>query len=167
MLLSVAQETLLQNVADRLINGSSGTIVYLFLGRKPLLGTIFVKFNNTLAGNSMKTYRVELKQSLLSDNSTYWFLYMQLLFTSHTGAPFTIGDFNRATDQDPNAVVVNKGQCNTLLSHVKVRDKVKLLNFDLSLIHCNENAFAKMEPMKDKSNICLFDLATSTKYAIW
>ena len=45
------------NVADRLTNGSSGTIVYLFLGRKPLLRTIFVKFDDPLPGNTTKTWR--------------------------------------------------------------------------------------------------------------
>ena len=44
------------NAADRLINGSCGTVFYLFLGRKPLPGTIFVKLDDPLAGNSMKTY---------------------------------------------------------------------------------------------------------------
>lgn len=47
-------------VADRLINGSCGTIFYLFLGRKPLLGTISVKFDDPFAGNFMKTYGMEV-----------------------------------------------------------------------------------------------------------
>ena len=48
-------------MVDSLIKGSCGTVVYLVLGRKPLLGTIFVKFDDPLAGNPIKIYDGELK----------------------------------------------------------------------------------------------------------
>ena len=70
---------------------------------------------------------------------------------------YTIGDFDRTTHKGPNVAVVNKGQFFILPSRIKSRDKVKLLNLDLSHIRCSEHAFAEMERMKDKSNNCLFD----------
>ena len=59
--------------------------------------------------------------------------------------------------QQTNRADVNKGQFYTLLSCVKSCDKVKLLNFDLSDILCNEHALAEMEQMKDKSNNSVLD----------
>ena len=70
---------------------------------------------------------------------------------------YTVGDLDCAIDKGPNAAVVNKSQFQTLLSRVKSCDKVKLLNFDLSHIRCNEHALAEMEQVKHKSNNCLFD----------
>ena len=89
----------------------------------------------------------------MSENSTQWFLRMPK--SQGSTLEYTTGDLDRTTDKGPNAAVVNKGQFYTLLSRVKSRDKVKLLNFDLFHIRCNEHALAEMERMKDKSNICL------------
>ena len=53
------------SVADRLINGSIGTIRYLhFNPNYPLLGEIYVKFDDPKAGNSLKDNRLrgELKE---------------------------------------------------------------------------------------------------------
>lgn len=64
---------------------------------------------------------------------------------------------DRITDKGPNAAIVNKCQFYNLLSRVKSRDKVKLLNFDPSPIRCNEHALVEIKRMKDKSSDCLFD----------
>ena len=45
--------TLPQSV--RLVNGSWRAVFHSFLGRKPLIGMIFGKYDDPLAGNSIKT----------------------------------------------------------------------------------------------------------------
>jgi len=53
------------SVSDRLINGSIGTVMHLELKPdKPLIGTIYVKFDDPNAGNSLKDRRLrgELKK---------------------------------------------------------------------------------------------------------
>ena len=49
---------------NRLINSSSGTVKYLDKRSKSLCSTIYVKFDDTKAGNSLKDrrLRVELKE---------------------------------------------------------------------------------------------------------
>ena len=52
------------SVSDRLINGSIGTVKHLYKKSKPLCSTIYVKFDDPKAGNSMKDRRLrgELKE---------------------------------------------------------------------------------------------------------
>ena len=52
------------SVSDRLINGSIGTVKHLHKRSKPLCSTIYVKFDDPKAGNSMKDRRLrgELKE---------------------------------------------------------------------------------------------------------
>ena len=49
------------SVSDRLINGSLGTIKQLDRRSKPLCSTIYVKFNDLKAGNSLKDRRLPLQ----------------------------------------------------------------------------------------------------------
>ena len=51
------------SVSDRLINGSIGTVKHINRRSKPLCGTIYVKFDDPKAGNSLKDRRLcgELK----------------------------------------------------------------------------------------------------------
>ena len=51
------------DVPDKLINGSSRTIFYLYLERRAFLVTVIVKFGNPIAGNFMKTYGGELREN--------------------------------------------------------------------------------------------------------
>ena len=46
------------SVSDRLINGSIGTVKHLDRRSKPLCSTIYVKFDDPKAGNSMKDRRL-------------------------------------------------------------------------------------------------------------
>ena len=52
------------SVSDRLINGSIGTVKHLGRGSKPLCSTVYVKFDDPKAGNSLKDRRLcgELKE---------------------------------------------------------------------------------------------------------
>ena len=54
------------NVSDRLINGSIGTVKHIDRRSKPLCSTIYVKFDDPKAGNSLKDRRLlgELKECL-------------------------------------------------------------------------------------------------------
>ena len=56
------------NVSDRLINGSIGTVKHLDRRSKPLCSTIYVKFDDPKAGNSLKDRRLrgELKECVQS-----------------------------------------------------------------------------------------------------
>ena len=45
------------NISDRLINGSIGTVKHLDKKSKPLFSTIYVKFDDPKAGNSLKDRR--------------------------------------------------------------------------------------------------------------
>ena len=49
------------SVSDRLINGSLGTIKHLDRRSKPLCSTIYVKFDDLKAGNSLKDKRLPLQ----------------------------------------------------------------------------------------------------------
>ena len=52
------------SVSDRLINGSIGTVKHLDRRSNPLCSTIYVKFGDSKAGNSLKDRRLrgELKE---------------------------------------------------------------------------------------------------------
>ena len=54
------------NVSDRLINGSIGTVKHIDRRSKPLCSTIYVKFDDPKAGNSLKDRSLlgELKECL-------------------------------------------------------------------------------------------------------
>ena len=54
------------SVSDRLINGSIGTVKHIDRRSKPLCSTIYVKFDDPKAGNSLKDRRLlgELKECL-------------------------------------------------------------------------------------------------------
>ena len=93
------------NISDWLINGSIGTVKYLHMKHNnPLLGKIYVKFDDPRAGNSLKDRRLpgelkecvpisattkpspfqqEKQQLMFRGNNFQLYLAMQLLFTNH------------------------------------------------------------------------------------
>ena len=66
------------DVADRLMNGAMGTVLYLDVKRDdPLIGRIFVKFDDPKAGNTRKDGRLwgELKHCVAITAKTKSFPY--------------------------------------------------------------------------------------------
>ena len=137
-----------------------------------------MKFDDPVAGNSMKTYGGELKELVpitavtmvfpysynnrtVIDEQRQYPLVLAYVITIHRSQgstlDYTIGDLDCTTDKGPCPAVINKGQFYTLLLRIKSLDKVRLLNFGLSHLCCNEHALAEMERMKNKSNNYLFD----------
>ena len=95
------------NVFDRLINGSIGTVKLLNIRPNLLCSTIYVKFDDSKAGNyerqnflewnkgsvpiTAKTKKFYLKRekslSLLKESNSHWYVVMQLLSTSVKEVP--------------------------------------------------------------------------------
>ena len=61
------------------------------------------------------------------------------------------GDLDQTSQSGKGKAPVNPGQFYTLLSRAKSRDKVQLLNFDVSHIKVNEAALKEIERMRKES----------------
>ena len=168
------------SVSDRLINGSIGTVKHLEVRpNKPLLGTIYVKFDDPDAGNSLKDRRLrgELKECVPITAKTKRFPFRKgkttimaerKQFPAILGHAITIhksqgstldymkGDLNRSTGKKSSTgkeykQPISQGQFYTLLSRAKSSDKVLLLNFEPEHIKVNEPALEEMEQMREES----------------
>ena len=168
------------SVADRLINGSIGTVKHLQMkADKPLLGTIYVKFDDRNAGNSLKDRRLrgELKECVPITATTKRFPFkkgkttitaQRKQFPAILGHAITVhksqgstldymkGDLNRSTGKKSSSgkeymQPVSQGQFYTLLSRAKSRDKVLLLNFEPERIKVNKPALEEMDRMREES----------------
>ena len=170
------------SVTDRLINGSIGTVKYCHFNRNhPLLGTIYVKFDDPKAGNSLKDNRLcdELKECVPISAVVKQFpftkgktminvqrkQYPGILghaITVHKSQGSTLeymkGDLDRTT-QNKSAykkksaykIPICQGQLYTLLSRAKCREKVQLLNFEPDHIKVNKPALEEMNRMRNES----------------
>ena len=163
------------SMSDRLINGSIGTVRHLQMKPdKPLLGMIYVKFDDPNSGNSLKDRRLrgELKVCVSITARTKRFPFRKgkttvmagrKQFPAILGHAVTIhksqgstldyikGDLNRSTGKKfPSGKeykqAISQGQFYTLLSRAKSRDKVLLLNFEPEPIKVTE-----MDRMREES----------------
>ena len=168
------------SVSDRLINGSIGTVMHLELKPdKPLIGSIYVKFDDPNAGNSLKDkrFRGELKKCVPITARTKRFplrkskttitaerkqfpAILGHAITIHKSQGSTLdymkGDLNRSTGKKSSLgkeykQPISQGQFYTLLSRAKSRDKVLLLNFESENIKVNEPALEEMDRMRKES----------------
>ena len=164
------------DIPGKLINGSMGTVARIHINRrKPLLGKIYVKFDDPQAGNSMKETRLrgELKECVpitavtkafpfKRGNSTVTVQRKQYpvilghAITIHKSQGSTLkymkGDLDRSTGKGRGCPVA-PGLFYTLLSRAQSRDKVQLLNFTPDMIKVNEAAIIEMERMRSN---CVF-----------
>ena len=166
------------NVFDRLINGSIGTVKHLDIRSNSLCSTIYVKFDDPKAGNSIKDRRQnELKEcvpiiarakkfplkkgkiTVIAERKQFP-LILGHAITVHEFQGSTLnymkGDLSRSTGKKTATgktyqQPISQGQLYTLLSRVTCRDKVLLLNFDPELIKVNESALAEMVRMRQES----------------
>ena len=164
------------NVFDRLTNG---TVKHLDIRSNSLCSTMYVKFDNPKAGNSMKDRRLqsEIKEcvpitaktkksplkkgkiTVIAERKQFP-LILGHAVTAHKSQGSTLnymkGDLSRytgkktATDKTYQQSI-HQGQFYTLLSHAKSRDKVLLLNFDPEQIKVNESALQGMVRMRQES----------------
>ena len=171
------------NVFDRLINGSIGTVKHLDIRLNSLCSTIYVKFDDPKAGNSMKDGRLrnELKGCVPITARTKIFplekgkitviaerkqfpLILGHAITVHKSQRNTLkymkGDLSRPTGKKTATgktyqQPISQGQFYTHLSCAKSRDKILLLNFDPEQFKLNESALenAHLGPFLS-DNIC-------------
>ena len=167
------------SVSDRLINGSIGTVKHFNRISKPLCSTIYVKFDDPKAGNSMKDRRLrgELKECvpitarakrfpLKKGKSTaiaerkHIPLILGHGITVHKSEGSTLaymqGDLNQSTGKKTATgknyqQPISQGQFYTLLSHAKSHDKVLLLKLEPEDIKVNESALDEMVQMRNES----------------
>ena len=167
------------NVFDRLINGSIGTVKHLDIRSNSLCSTIYVKFDDPKAENSMKDRRLrnELKECVPVTARTKKFplkmdkitviaerkqfpLILGHAITVHEFQGSTLnymkGDLSRSTGKKTATgktyqQPISQGQLYTLLPRATCRDKVLLLNSDPELIKVNESALAEMVRMRQES----------------
>ena len=169
------------DIADKLVNGSIGTIKKLhFNPDYPLLGVIFLKLDDPKAGNKLKDsrYRGELKECVPISPIVTPFSYTKgktvltvqrkqfpgilcHAMTIHKSQGSTLeymrGDLDRISYKKKlsgkacKTIPVNQGLVYTMLSRAKSRDKIQVLNFEPELIRVNENALVEMNRMRDES----------------
>ena len=164
------------DISEKLINGSIGTVKRLCItDRNPLLGTIYVKFDDEKAGTSLKNRRLrgELKECIPIKAMIKPFPYyrgksrvtvqrkqypgiLAHAITIHKSQGSTLeymlGDLNRKTGDDSNyKAPVLEGQFYTLLSRAKCRDKIKVINFEERHIKVNKRALEEMKRMRQES----------------
>ena len=162
------------NTSDKLINGSTGEVKYILMprGGNNLVGSIYVKFDDPNAGNSLKNNRLkdELKHCVPITAITKTFPYSSRkrtvtvqrkqfplklghAITGHNSQGATLeymkGDFDR-TDKygKTNRVPINPGAAYTILSRAKTRDKLQLLNFEAQHIKVNNLALQEIQRMR-------------------
>ena len=167
------------NVFDRLINGSIGTVKHLNIRSNSLCSTIYVKFDDPKAGNSMKDRRLqnELKECVPITARTKKFplkkgkitviaerkpfpLILGHAITVHKSHGSSLNYMKGDLSQSPVKKTttgktyqqpMSQGQFYTLLSCVKSCDKVLLLNFDPEQIKVNESALEEMVQIGQES----------------
>ena len=167
------------HVFDRVISGSIGTVKHLDIRLNSLCNTIYKKFDDPKAGNSMKDRRLqnELKECVLITARTKKFpfkkgkitviaerkqfpLILGHAITVHRSQESTLnymkGDLSWSTGRKTATgktyqQPIFQGQFYILLSHAKSRDKVLLLNFDPEQIKVNESALDEMVLMRQES----------------
>ncbi len=165
------------DVSEKLANGSMGVVHRLHINRRnPLLGEIYIKFDDPDAGNSKKNPLLrdaELKQCVPIKAITRGFGVKRGIKTvdvQRKQYPFIIahaGTVHKAQGQTLNYMKgdldtstgktrpcpVAPGLFYTMLSRAKSRSGVKLLNFTPDKIKVNQKAVAEMERMRTE---CLF-----------
>jgi ATP-dependent DNA helicase PIF1 len=157
--------------SDNLINGSKGTVVYINSSVRNGIatGTIYVKFESPDAGRTHKNSRLrgELKECVPIHAHTNKFRYggndlwverkqfplvLAHALTIHKSQgdslDYLTGDMDRTTKTGRGKTPVNSGQFYTLLSRARTRDKVKLKNFDKSVIKVSDLVKAEMARMR-------------------
>ena len=162
------------SVNDRLINGSIVTVKYCNFNRNhPLLGFIYVKFDDPKAGNSLKDNRLcdglkecvpisaVVKQFPFTKGKTIMINVQRKQYPGILGHAITVhksqgstleymrGDLDRTTQKNPAyKIPICQGQLYTLLSHAKCREKVQLFNFEPDHIKVNKPALEEMNRME-------------------
>ena len=159
-------------VPDRLINGSVVIDKQLDRRSKPLCSTIYVKFGDPKAGNSLKdrSFPGELKEcapitartkkfplkkgksTVIAKRKRFLLIlgYPSIVHKFHVSTlAYMQGDLNRSTSKKTTTGMnyqqpVSQGQLYTLLSRAKYHDKVLLLNFEPEDIKINESALEEM-----------------------
>ena len=181
---------------DKLINGSIGTVVYINSSVQNGIasGTIYVKFDAPDAGNTYKNSRLrgELKECVPISTHTNEFQHVRNIWVERKQFPLVLahaltihksqgstleyltGDMDRTTKTGKGKTPVNSGQFYTLLSRAKTRNKVKLKNFDETVIKVSRIVKKEMARMrKDRvfswthplsqmtgTNVCLFNIVS-------
>ena len=166
------------SISDRLINGSFGRVKHLDVTSKPLSSTIYVKLNDSKAGNSLKDRRLwgELKEytnycqnkefllkrgnnTVIAERKQFPLIFSHAI-TAHKSQGSTLdymqGNLNWSTGKKTAVGKsyqqrMSQGQFYILLYCAKSRNKFLLLNFDVDDIKVNESTLEKIVPMIDKS----------------
>lgn len=161
-----------EDIEDKLINGSTGTVKYIqgLRNAKPN-GTIYVQFDNPLAGNKLKDNRLrgELKtcvpirakpQNFQRRNITVTRKQFPLIVafstTIHKAQGSTLdymsGNMDQTTKSGKRLAPVGPGMLYTLLSRATLRSRIQLLNFDEERhVVVNEKAKIAMETMRNNN----------------
>ena len=163
------------DISDHLVNGSTGTIVHIYLGKgNPLSGIIYVKFDLSKAGNKLKSNKIPrfkecvpiraktLDFRLQAKNNRYGIkvyrtqypLVVAHALTIHKSQGGTFDyieanfDLSTASANPLKKTPVNSGQCYTALSRGKTSEGTKLVNFHECVIKVNARALLEIARMK-------------------
>ena len=146
---------------DHLINGSMGTIKHVYMStRSPLDGTIYVQFDDPVAGNKRKRRDIneewvpilaEVRSFNMNKNVTY----QRKQFPGILGHAITIHKSQGSTYQHMQGHMNEKlgkpGMAYTMLSRAQNRSGIKLHNFKSSMIATNKDALTEMNRMREES----------------
>ena len=165
------------DICDHLINGSIGTVVKIHRRPETITpsGIIFVKFDDPVAGNKMKSNRriPELKDCVPIEKTTREFkvskgknttlkgereqipLIAAHAMTIHKSQGMSIeymtGDMDRSCKTPNYKSKIEPGMFYTMLSRATASNRVKVVNFEEGVIKCNEKAKIEMHRLRSNS----------------
>ena len=158
------------DIDDRLVNGTIGTIRYIKTSTSLINTTIYIEFEDPLAGNKLKSNsstvrgnRVPICADVMSfrihntEHQRKQFPgILAHAITIHKSQGSTFNHMYGYVGNTKNGFEKTPGMCYTMISRAKSRSTIKLNGFNRSMLTKNSSALKEMERMKTANRVFEF-----------